>query len=99
MNLKKIIKKYWIPRNILIAILIFAAVSRLYNIWYPNSYVFDEVYHAFTAKEYVLNNKAAWEYWTTPPPGVAYEWTHPPLAKEIMALSMIIFHTFNSWAY
>jgi dolichyl-phosphate-mannose-protein mannosyltransferase len=95
----KNLKKYWTPKNIIIAILIFTALSRLYNIWYPSGYVFDEVYHAFTAKEYVLNHKEAWEYWTTPPPGVAYEWTHPPLAKEIMALSMIAYHTLAAWAY
>lgn len=91
---KKIKKQY-----LLIAILVIAAILRLYNIWYPNQYVFDEVYHAFTAKEFLLNHQEAWEWWNTPPPGVAYEWTHPPLAKEIMALSMGILHTQDSWAY
>lgn len=84
---------------ILIAILVFAAIIRLYNIAYPPEYVFDEVYHAFTAKEFALNHQEAWEWWTTPPPGVAYEWTHPPLAKEIMAFSMLIFQTQEAWAY
>jgi dolichyl-phosphate-mannose-protein mannosyltransferase len=84
---------------ILIAILIQTAILRLNNIWYPSGYVFDEVYHAFTAKEFLLNHKEAWEWWNTPPPGVAYEWTHPPLAKEAMALSMALFHTMDAWAY
>lgn len=92
-------KKYLTNKNILIAILVFAAITRLYNLGYPNKYVFDEVYHAFTAKEFALNHKEAWEWWTTPPPGVAYEWTHPPIAKEVMAVSMILFHSFDSWAW
>lgn len=87
------------PRNLLIALLLLTAVLRLNNIWYPSGYVFDEVYHAFTAKEYVLNHKEAWEYWTTPPPNVAYEWTHPPFAKEVMAISMYLFNTTDAWAY
>ena len=66
---------------------------------YPNKYVFDEVYHAFTAKEFLVGHKEAWEWWTKPPPGVAYEWTHPPLAKEIMAFSMLIFSSTDSWVY
>ncbi|MDO8638695.1 MAG: phospholipid carrier-dependent glycosyltransferase, partial [Candidatus Daviesbacteria bacterium] len=85
--------------HILILILLLAAFLRLYRLDYPNKYVFDEVYHAFTAKEFLAGHKVAWEWWTTPPPGVAYEWTHPPLAKEIMAASMFIFRTEDAWAY
>ncbi len=86
-------------RQILILILLLTAFLRLYRLDFPNKYVFDEVYHAFTAKELLAGHKEAWEWWTTPPPGVAYEWTHPPLAKEIMAVSMLILHTQDSWAY
>ncbi|MBI2330084.1 phospholipid carrier-dependent glycosyltransferase [Candidatus Daviesbacteria bacterium] len=85
--------------HILILILILTAFLRLYRLDYPNKYVFDEVYHGFTAKEFLAGHKEAWEWWTTPPPGVAYEWTHPPLAKEIMAISMFIFRTQDAWAY
>lgn len=93
------LKKLKQPKNILIAILLFTFITRVFRIDFPNKYVFDEVYHAFTAKEYLRNNKEAWEWWTKPPPGVAYEWTHPPLAKEIMAGSMFIFRTEDAWAY
>lgn len=86
-------------KQILILILLLTAFLRLYRLDYPKIYVFDEVYHAFTAKEYLLGHKEAWEWWTKPPPGVAYEWTHPPLAKEIMAASMWILNTQNSWAW
>lgn len=84
---------------ILVLILLFAFLTRAYQIWYPKGYVFDEVYHAFTAKEFLKGHKEAWEWWTTPPPGVAFEWTHPPLAKELMAASMDLFNTTDSWAY
>ena len=93
------IKKFLNLKNILILILALTAFLRLYRLDYPNKFVFDEVYHAFTAKEYLLGHKVAWEYWTTPPPGVAYEWTHPPLAKEIMALSMGVLRTTDGWAW
>ena len=86
-------------KHILIFILLLTAFLRLFRLDYPNQYVFDEVYHAFTAKEYLAGHKETWEWWTTPPPGVAYEWTHPPLAKEVMAVSMSIFGTEDAWAY
>ncbi len=86
-------------KHLMVLILIFAAITRLVRLDYPNKYVFDEVYHGFTAKEYAKGERAAWEWWTKPPPGVAYEWTHPPLAKEIMAASILIFKTENAWAY
>ena len=65
--------------------------TRFWRLDTPNTYYFDEVYHAFTAKEMLLGNPAAWEFWNTPPAGFAYEWTHPPLAKLFMAGGMIIF--------
>jgi dolichyl-phosphate-mannose-protein mannosyltransferase len=94
--LKKLFKN---PKQILILILILSAFLRLYNLWYPETYVFDEVYHAFTAKQYLQNDPKAWEWWNSPPPGVAYEWTHPPLAKAMMAFSMGVLHTTDAWAY
>lgn len=92
--------RQFIKQNtILILILIFALLSRLIIFSYPNTYVFDEVYHAFTAKEYVQGSRAAWDPWASPPKGVAYEWTHPPLAKEIMALSLFSLNTTDAWAW
>lgn len=87
------------PKLLLILILLSTSLLRIYNINYPKNYVFDEVYHAFTAKEYLKSSTKAWDPWATPPPGVAYEWTHPPLAKEIMASSMKLFQTTDTWAY
>lgn len=83
----------------LLGILIFAFLTRINQLWFPQTYVFDEVYHAFTAIEYTKGSLAAWDPWTTPPSGVAYEWTHPPLAKEIMALSMLLLNSTDSFAW
>lgn len=96
LNRLQIFKK---SKYILILVLLSTAVLRLYRLDFPNKYVFDEVYHAFTAKEYLNGSKEAWEWWTKPPPGVAYEWTHPPLAKEIMTTSMFVLHNQDAWAW
>jgi dolichyl-phosphate-mannose-protein mannosyltransferase len=86
-------------KKILIIILLISIFLHLFRLDYPNAYVFDEVYHAFTAKEYLKGNIEAWEWWTVPPPGVAFEWTHPPLAKEIMTASMFIVNNTDAWAW
>ncbi|MBI2021826.1 phospholipid carrier-dependent glycosyltransferase [Candidatus Daviesbacteria bacterium] len=86
-------------KKILIAILIIAAFLRFFRLDYPNKYVFDEVYHGFTAKQYAKGLADAWVWWTKPPPNVAYEWTHPPLAKEIMTLSILITGSEDAWAW
>ena len=93
------IKKFISPKNILIAILVFTALTRLVRLDYPAAYVFDEVYHSFTAKEYLKGSKEAWDPFATPPKGVAFEWTHPPIAKEAMTISMFLFHSTDAWAY
>jgi dolichyl-phosphate-mannose--protein O-mannosyl transferase len=85
--------------RILVLILILSTFLHLFRLDFPNAYVFDEVYHGFTAKEYLKGNIEAWEWWTTPPPGVAYEWTHPPLAKEIMTVSMFLVGSTDPWAW
>ena len=76
---------------ILLVILLFSLGTRLYGLNYPQKEYFDEVYHAFTAKEMLHGNVASWEWWNTPPEGFAYEWTHPPLAKLFMWGSMALF--------
>jgi len=85
------LKLFFHHHRLLSIILALALVLRLFNLSSPPKYVFDEVYHAFTARELVADNRAAWEWWTTPPPGVAYEWTHPPVAKYGMVAGLLIF--------
>ncbi len=75
-------------RYLAIILVLVLALTRLYNLGYPPHHYFDEVYHAFTAQEVLKGNSAAWEWWNAPPPGFAYEWTHPPLAKLGMVLGL-----------
>lgn len=75
--------------KLLMVILAIASFLRFVNLSHPQTYIFDEVYHGFTAREYLHNHIEAWEWWTTPPQGVAYEWTHPPVAKYGMVLGML----------
>ncbi|HKB88180.1 MAG TPA: glycosyltransferase family 39 protein [Patescibacteria group bacterium] len=85
-------------RLILAGILLFAAITRLFDLGSPSSEYFDEVYHAFTAKVILHGDPKAWEWWNTPPTGFAYEWTHPPVAKLGMVLGMLVFGE-NSFGY
>ncbi len=63
----------------------------------PDTYYFDEVYHAFTAQAYSQNDPRGYEWWHTAPQGFAYEWLHPPLAKLIQAGSIWIFGDKPFW--
>lgn len=85
-------------KKYLILILAFTAITRFIWLWSPENFYFDEVYHAFTAREIVRGNPQAWEFSATPPEGYAFEWTHPPLAKLFMSLGIFTFgeHPF-SW--
>jgi len=78
-------------KHLLFLLLAASFIIRVTRLNVPNQFHFDEVYHAFTAQEMLKGNVAAWEWWNTPPEGVAYEWTHPPLSKHFMVLSMQIF--------
>ena len=76
---------------LLLLILVFSFLSRTLWLGSPKNEYFDEVYHAFTARQILNGNPKAWEWWNTPPEGFAYEWTHPPLAKLGMVLGMLVF--------
>jgi predicted membrane-bound dolichyl-phosphate-mannose-protein mannosyltransferase len=76
---------------ILVLILFFAIATRLIYINKPTEEYFDEVYHAFTARIMLQGDPKAWEWWNPHPEGFAYEWTHPPLAKEGMVAGMWVF--------
>jgi dolichyl-phosphate-mannose--protein O-mannosyl transferase len=80
------------PYGLVIAfIVIFTVVTRLFRLGTPDTMYFDEVYHAFTAVRYIHNDPQAYDVYATPPEGFAFEWTHPPLAKLLMAGSMLLF--------
>lgn len=81
-------KQHWA----LIIILLLAVFTRFWNLGFPRRYIFDEVYHAFTAVAYARNDPAGYEWWhQSPVKGTAYEWLHPPLAKLFMAGGILVF--------
>jgi predicted membrane-bound dolichyl-phosphate-mannose-protein mannosyltransferase len=67
-------------RDVTVAALVALAVlgTRAYRLDWPRDMYFDEVYHARTAFELLAQREP-------------YEWTHPHLAKEIMALGILAF--------
>lgn len=64
-------------RGALLAFVAFlvALGTRLPGLGHPPGMYFDEVYHARTGAEYIGGKEV-------------FEWTHPPLAKEVIALSV-----------
>ncbi len=93
MSLRSLLLAYRV--EILLFLIIFISFGlRFYRLEIPKSYYFDEVYYAFTAQEMAKGNKLAWQIpgeEASVPEDLAYEWTHPPLGKEISALGIIIF--------
>lgn len=80
------------PASILLVILLFAFTTRLWRLHQPEGYVFDEVYHAVTAKLIARNDPAAFEWWhEAPEPNTAIDWLHPPLAKYTQAVAINLF--------
>jgi dolichyl-phosphate-mannose-protein mannosyltransferase len=83
----------WIARTWALpgALAVAALVLYLVRLGAPPGYSFDEVYHAYTATQYVEGNTDAYIWWTVVPeagkpnPNVGYEWTHPPLGKWLIA--------------
>lgn len=67
-------------RDVMVALAVALAVvaTRGYRLDWPRDMYFDEVYHARTAFELLAQREP-------------YEWTHPHLAKEIMALGILAF--------
>ena len=67
-------------RDIVIALMVALAVlgTRGFRLDWPRDMYFDEVYHARTAFELLAQREP-------------YEWTHPHLAKELMALGILAF--------
>lgn len=77
----------------------------------PNDYIYDEVYHVFTAAQYVEGNENTFNIWVDEqddiaagtvtyyrgeghdrgPENFAYEWTHPPLGKQLIAIGIWLF--------
>ncbi|MBD3279316.1 MAG: phospholipid carrier-dependent glycosyltransferase [Candidatus Pacebacteria bacterium] len=76
----------------LVTILIFALIVRLYHLGSPPQKYFDEVYHLPAAQLILHHDSRAFEWWHGPidEQGNYFDWLHPPLAKYFQALSMQI---------
>jgi len=82
----------WLRRDlapgllVLVAMLLFAPRLEV-----PRRYMFDEVYHAYTAGQYVAGNADAY-VWNTKPPraGVSYMWNHPPVGVLMIAGGILL---------
>lgn len=57
----------------------------------PPIYVFDEMYYAYTAAAYVEGDAAAYGWAIDPTDEAAFEWTHPPLSKLLIAGGIALF--------
>ncbi len=64
-------------RGAVLAFIVFgiALLTRIPGLGHPPGMYFDEVYHARTGAEYLAKKEV-------------FEWTHPPLAKELIAVSI-----------
>jgi Gpi18-like mannosyltransferase len=66
-----------------VLIVLVALVFRLWRLDTPRQMIFDEVYHGRTATDYLSN----WRWgWNRDP----YEWTHPMLAKYLIAGGILL---------
>jgi len=70
---------------ILVVLVVASLGLRTFRLSEPARMHFDEVYHARTATEFLQE----WRYGV--PPLTIYEWTHPHLAKYIMAGGIVLF--------
>jgi dolichyl-phosphate-mannose-protein mannosyltransferase len=71
-------------QTLLLFILFFAVLTKSWRLYYPDEYVFDEVYVRFTAEEFAKDNIKAWVWDYPTPKGFAYDWSHPPMGRLIM---------------
>jgi 4-amino-4-deoxy-L-arabinose transferase-like glycosyltransferase len=68
---------------ILLALVLFALVFRLWRLDVPRGMHFDEVYHARSATEFLSSWRHGWDR-------DVYEWTHPMLAKYLIAGGIVL---------
>ena len=68
---------------ILLGLVLFALVFRLWRLDVPRGQHFDEVYHARSATEFLGSWQHGWDR-------DVYEWTHPMLAKYLIAGGIVL---------
>jgi dolichyl-phosphate-mannose--protein O-mannosyl transferase len=79
----------WRAAVIPLALIVLTLALSIPRLTTPAVYVFDELYYAYTAGKYVAGDEA---YSTEIPPrqDPAIEWTHPPLAKLLIAGGILL---------
>jgi dolichyl-phosphate-mannose-protein mannosyltransferase len=70
---------------LLVGLVVASAAVRFWRLGEPAAQVFDEIYYARTAREYLLGQPI-------------YEWTHPPLSKLLIALGVRLVG-FQPWGW
>lgn len=98
MNFTKNLNLVRLKRLLLVLIILSAFFIRVCNLNSPGTYFFDEVYHAYTAEEHLKGNIASYQYWQSPPPGVAYVWDHPAMGSLMITSSLYLLGD-NSFAW
>ena len=68
---------------VVVGLVLFAFLFRLWRLDTPRSMHFDEVYHARSATEWLTDWQEGWTRDT-------YEWTHPMLAKYLIAAGIVV---------
>ena len=68
---------------LVVGLVLFAFLFRLWRLDTPRSMHFDEVYHARSATEWLTDWQEGWKRDT-------YEWTHPMLAKYLIAAGIVL---------
>jgi len=100
-RLTKLVNKFYAP--LVLLVLGLSLFLRLNNLDQPNSFIFDEDMHAYTASLMAENDPKAYEWWHSSfedefednfalyyrPPAV--EWLHPPVSKLLQASSIKLF--------
>ncbi len=67
---------------LLLGLVVFALLFRLWRLDVPRGHHFDEVYHARSAAEFLSDWENGWNR-------DVYEWTHPMLAKYLIAAGIV----------
>ena len=80
-----------ITEFLILLLLILSFGLKYYRLTIPPSYYFDEIYYAFTAEEIARGSDTPWGVGGNAPKGFAYEWSHPPLGKLLMAAGILVF--------
>ncbi|MCD6030327.1 MAG: glycosyl transferase family 39, partial [Thermomicrobiales bacterium] len=79
----------WLGLAIPVVLALLALALSVPRLTSPNAYVFDELYYAYTAGRYVAG-EVAYDTSVMPRDAPAIEWTHPPLAKLLIAGGILL---------